>query len=386
MRARRIASLVLAAAVWTASGGGAVLLRPAVSLAAEPAIGAVAPAVAALASTVVASEVPSGSIEPTVPPSTDATLTLLAVGDIMCHAAQLQAARTRGGYSFLEAFSPLQQIISGADIAVGNLETTLSDRSFSGYPAFKTPRQFADAIKWAGFDVLSTANNHTLDGGARGVRYTTSYLDRIGIAHFGSNNVAPIVVEKNGIKIAFASYTYSSNGIRSPFRSAVNRINLARMRADIQAVRPTVDLVVVFMHWGTEYSTSIERATRSQGRYIIDSGADLVLGSHPHVVRPVEQYKGRYIVYSMGNFLSGQSKNLTDLGTMVTADVIKRDGVTTVSGMKVLPVFRDRSSGAGRRTYRTVLLGRNDRLISKADRSRMATYKTFCKRMFRGYY
>jgi poly-gamma-glutamate capsule biosynthesis protein CapA/YwtB (metallophosphatase superfamily) len=111
-----------------------------------------------------------------------------------------------------------------------------------------------------------------------------------------------------------------------------------------------------------------------------------VLGSHPHVVRPVEQYKGRYIVYSMGNFLSGQTKSLTDLGTMVTADVIKRDGVTAVSGMKVLPVFRDRTSGAGRRTWRTVLLGRNDRLISRADRTRMASYRTFCKRMFRGYY
>jgi poly-gamma-glutamate capsule biosynthesis protein CapA/YwtB (metallophosphatase superfamily) len=375
MRTRRIVALGLALVVW-----GSALAGTGVT---SVAFGAESTPVAAIAS---APGAPVGSAEVTPTPSTDATLTLLAVGDIMCHAGQLTAARTRGGYGFLEAFSPVQSIISGADLAVGNLETTLSDRSFSGYPAFKSPRQFADAIKWAGFDVLSTANNHTLDGGARGVRYTTSYLDRIGIAHFGSNNPAPIIVEKNGIKIAFASYTYATNGIRSPFRSAVNRLNMARIRADIQAVKPTVDLVVVFVHWGAEYQTSIERTTRSQGRYLIDSGADLVLGSHPHVVRPVEQYKGRYIVYSMGNFLSGQTKSLTDLGTMVTADVIKRDGVTAVSGMKVLPVFRDRTSGAGRRTWRTVLLGRNDRLISRADRTRMASYRTFCKRMFRGYY
>ncbi len=380
MRARRAIAVVLTAMLASAACLPA-FVAPALSFAAEPPTTATVPVASALS----AAET-SPSVEPTPTPSTETSLTLLAVGDIMCHIAQLKVARTRSGYGFFESFSPVAPTISAADLAVGNLETTLSDRSFSGYPAFKTPRQFADAIKWAGFDVLSTANNHTLDGGARGVRYTTSYLDRIGIRHFGSNDPAPIVVERNGIKIAFASYTYATNGIRSPFRTAVNRINLARMRADIQAVKPSVDMVVVFVHWGAEYQTSVERATRSQGRYLIDSGADLVLGSHPHVVRPVEQYRGRYIVYSMGNFLSGQSKNLTDLGAMVTVKVTKNEAGTTVSGLRVLPVFRDRTSGAGRRTYRTVLLDRSDRLISSADRRRMAGYRTFARRMFRGYY
>jgi poly-gamma-glutamate capsule biosynthesis protein CapA/YwtB (metallophosphatase superfamily) len=374
MMGRRSVALVLAATL-TLATGGSTLVSPVVAFAAGP--------VAPVESMPVLA---SGDTSPSVEPS----MTLLAVGDIMCHAAQLKAAKTRSGYSFTASFAPVAATIGAVDLAVGNLETTLSDRRYSGYPAFKSPRQFADAIKAAGFDVLSTANNHTLDGGARGVRFTTSYLDGIGVAHFGSNNPAPIIAERNGIKVAFASYTYATNGIRSSFAGAVNRINLTRMRADIEAVRPSVDLVVVFVHWGSEYKTTVESRTRTQGRYLIDSGADLVLGSHPHVVRPVELYKGRYIVYSMGNFISGQSKRLTDLGTMVTAKVTKRAEGTTVSDLRVLPVFRDRTPGAGSATYRTVLidqaLSTPDRRISRADRSRMLSYRTFCKRMYPGYY
>jgi poly-gamma-glutamate capsule biosynthesis protein CapA/YwtB (metallophosphatase superfamily) len=321
--------------------------------------------------------------------TTDASMTILAVGDIMAHVGQLNAARRRGTYGFTESFAPVKPAIEAADLAVGNLETTLSRSRYSGYPAFKTPVAFADAIKWAGFDALTTANNHSLDGGAKGVRYTTAYLDSIGIAHFGTNNTAPVVVEHDGIKIAFASYTYSTNGIRTPFAGAVNRIGLARMRSDIQAVRPSVDLVIVFMHWGREYSTSVENSTRSQARYLVDSGADMVLGSHPHVVRPVETYNGRYIVYSMGNFLSGQSKRLTDLGAMVTVKATKTVAGTTISDLIVRPTFRDRTSGKGRSTYRTVLikeqLATPDRLISKADKVKMRGYLAFSRRMYGSY-
>jgi hypothetical protein len=332
----------------------------------------VAPAIAFAVETSPSVE-PSIPVEPTA--TVETTLSLLAVGDLMVHDAQLKYAGSGGRYGFNESFGAVKSTISAADIAVGNLETTLSGRGFSGYPAFRSPRQYADALKNAGFDVLSTANNHSLDGGKGGVKYTVSYLDSIGVGHFGTNSPAPLVVERNGIKIAFLSYTYSTNGIRSPFRTAVNRMDLRQIRRDIAAVRPNVDTVVVFMHWGAEYSTTPERATKSLGRGIIDAGADLVLGSHPHVVRPVEQYRGKYIVYS------------TDLGIMARVLVTKKDGVTTVSDMRVLPVFRDRSSGAGRRTYRTVLIdAKPDRLITSADRQKMAGYRTFCRRMYGKYY
>lgn len=323
-------------------------------------------------------------------PATETSFTMLAVGDLMCHAAQLKAARAGGGYSFGEAFAAVAPTIAAADLAIGNLETTLSDRGFRGYPAFRSPTAYADALRGAGFDLVSTANNHALDGGARGVGFTTAYLDSIGMRHVGTGDPSPAIVEVNGIKVAFVSYTYATNGIRSPFATAVNRMDLGRIRADIQSVRPSVDLVVVFLHWGAEYKTGVEPSTRALGRALVDSGADLVLGSHPHVVRPIEVYNGRYIVYSMGNFISGQSKKLTDLGIAVRLKVVKGPGGTTVGDVRVMPAYRDRSPGARRSAYRTLFideaLATPDRLVSAADRKRMASYRTFCQRMFPGLY
>jgi poly-gamma-glutamate synthesis protein (capsule biosynthesis protein) len=281
--------------------------------------------------------------------------------------------------------------VSNADIAIGNLETTLSDLPpWMGYPKFRSPPSYASALKSTGFDVLSTANNHSLDGGAKGVRNTSKVLDKLKIAHVGSNKRTIAIVSRGNIKVAFLSYTFSTNGIGSPFKGAVNRINRAQMRRDIKAARKRADFVVVVVHWGTEYSRTPERATRKLGRALIDSGADLILGSHPHVVRPVERYRGHYIVYSMGNFISGQSKGMTDLGIMVQAKIVKGASGTAAAKLKVLPVYRDRTSGAGCRSYRTVLidsaLSGHESMISGSDRRAMRRYRSYCRRMFKGYY
>ncbi|MDO8963748.1 MAG: CapA family protein [Coriobacteriia bacterium] len=364
-----------------------VCIIPSVALGSTPgSVAAVAPGLS-FAATVVPD--PTGTPEPTVtpPPATDATITLLAVGDLMCHRDQLAKARTHGGYDFfpgLRAFAPLA---SGADIAVGNLETTLRTSGFTGYPAFRSPRQYADALKRAGFDVLTTANNHSLDGGRTGVRYTASYLDRIGIAHTGTDNDGPAIVERDGVKVAFLAYTYATNGIRSPYAGAVNRLNMTSMRRAIVHARTHADIVVVCPHWGTEYSSVPEARTRVMARALIDAGADLVLGSHPHVVRPIEKYRGHYIVYSMGNFISAMAKPRTDLGIAVRVVITKRAGVAGVASLKVIPVWRDRSSGAGTSTYRTVSIQRalavRDRLTSASDRARMRNHLAYCRRMYR---
>jgi poly-gamma-glutamate capsule biosynthesis protein CapA/YwtB (metallophosphatase superfamily) len=322
------------------------------------------------------------------PPAEDATVTLISVGDLMVHVGQLTSARTHGVYDFAPSFRQVASTISAADVAVGNLETTLRGSGFTGYPCFRSPKSYAAALKGAGFDVLTTANNHTFDGGAYGVRYTTDYLDRIHVAHTGSNGAGPAIVEHDGVKIAFLAYTYATNGIHSPFSGAVNRISLANMRKQIAAARTQADLVVVCPHWGTEYRSTPEAATHALAQDLIDAGADLILGSHPHVVRKVHSYKGHYIVYSMGNFISWMSKPLTDLGIMVQATITRRDGVTAVSSLKVLPVFRDTSHGQGTSTYRTVLISKalqpHASLISAADRSRMRSYLSYCKRMYGG--
>jgi poly-gamma-glutamate capsule biosynthesis protein CapA/YwtB (metallophosphatase superfamily) len=343
-------------------------------------------AYAAASPTASASSETTPSEETTPQPPADATMTVLAVGDLMVHRGQLSVARAGISYNFAPSLRPVEPVISAADIAVGNLETTLRGSGFSGYPAFRSPRSFARALQDAGFDVLTTANNHTLDGGAYGVRYTSDYLDSLGIAHTGSNRAGPAIVEHDGVKIAFLAYTYATNGIHSPFSGAVNRIKLATMKHAIAAARAQADLVVVCPHWGTEYSRGIEKSTRAKARALIDAGADIILGSHPHVVRPIEKYKGHYIVYSMGNFLSGMSKPYTDLGIMVDATVTRAGGVTSVASLRVLPVYRDMSSGRGSSAFRTVLISSalkpGASMISTADRRRMRSYLRYCKRVY----
>jgi poly-gamma-glutamate synthesis protein (capsule biosynthesis protein) len=332
---------------------------------------------------------PSAETTPSVDetPSLDATVTLLTVGDLMCHSQQFTAARYGSGYDFYPVFQPLASQIATADIAAGNLETTLhSSGPYTGYPCFKTPRSYADAMKKAGFDVLTTANNHALDAGASGVRETAAYLDHLGIAHTGTDYDAPAIVVHDGVRIAYLAYTYGTNGIHSPFPGAVRRINLTRMKANIAWARQRADLVIVLPHWGAEYSSVPESRIRTMAKALIDAGADLILGSHPHVVRPVEKYKGHYIVYSMGNFVSGMSDHDTDLGIMVKATVVKRDTGTRVASLTVVPVFRDRTYGAGRSTYRVVdivrTLAHPDSRTSGSDIARMKHYLAYCRHMF----
>jgi len=258
--------------------------------------------------------------------------------------------------------------------------------AYSGYPCFRTPRSYADALKKAGFDVLTTANNHALDGGASGVRNTAAYLDKLKLAHTGTDNDGPAIVEHDGVKIAYLAYTYATNGIHSPFAGAVNRIDLARMKKAIASARKKADLVIVCPHWGVEYTSAPRAATVTLAKALIDAGADLILGSHPHVVQPVRTYKGHYIVYSMGNFVSGMSVTYTDLGIMVKATVVRRASGTRVASLKVVPVYKDHTSGAGRSSYRVVdiahTLAAPDSRTSAYDKSRMRAYLRYCRTMF----
>ena len=321
---------------------------------------------------------------------TPRSVTMLAVGDLMCHTGQLSAARSAGRYSFAPSFSAVAPIIKSADLAVGNLETTLRGSGFSGYPRFRTPTSYADALKDAGFDVLTTANNHALDGGASGVRYTTKYLDGLGIPNAGTNGRRWTIVTVKGVRIALLPYTYATNGISSPFAGAVSRIDYRAIQRDIASARKVAEFVVVYLHWGTEYSMTPEETSRRLAHNLIDSGADLILGSHPHVIRPVESYHGHYIVHSMGNFLSGQVRQYTDLGIMVRITIVRSGSGVRATGVEVMPVYRDRSPGRGTSTYRTVAIDRElsepDRLISGADAGAMRSYRALCARMFGSYY
>ena len=240
--------------------------------------------------------------------------TLLAVGDMML--SREVERRTKLLDDFHAPFLETKEMLSNADLTFGNLETPLLDGNPVGVNQmyFRADPRFAEGLSWAGFDVLSLANNHTTNFGVDGLDSTLSLLNEAGISYVGagydkSEAWSPIVKEVNGLKIAFLAYTDDVITLFNPVpnRSTVALMNLNSLQASVEELRPKVDLIVVSMHSGVEYNTTNPTSTQLEFAHTaIDAGADLVLGHHPHVLQPVEEYKGKLIFYSLGNFVFDQ--------------------------------------------------------------------------------
>ncbi len=257
----------------------------------------------------------------------DITINLAVIGDIMCHNTQYMDAYKDGIYDFSYVFDDIREELKKADISVGNLETTFAgkDRGYSSYPSFNTPESLAWAIKDAGIDLLSTANNHSLDTGYTGLESTINYLDEAEILHTGTyksqeTQNQTTIVEVKGVKIAFLSFTYGTNGIPIPEGREycinlinddfiINRLNLAKEQ--------NPDIICVFMHWGEEYETTPNSEQQRLAKLLFENGTNIILGSHPHVLQKMEkvdfEYDGKlsegFVIYSLGNFVSGQNKD-----------------------------------------------------------------------------
>jgi len=213
---------------------------------------------------------------------------------------------------------PLQRVapvIRSADIAFANLETPLSDRARHN-GAFRTPTVFADGLRWAGFDVVSTANNHALDAEGEGLADTKEALWRAGVGAVGTGmNLEdarrPFIVERNGIRVGFLGYAQFVNGGSSNFaqpdRPGVAPLDPFLIEEDIRHLRDQVDYVVLSFHWAIENSQETHPMAREFAHRMVDAGADIILGHHPHVPRGVETYKGKVIFYSFGNLIFGHA-------------------------------------------------------------------------------
>lgn len=268
-------------------------------------------------------------------------ITLLFAGDLMQHVTQINAARTADGtYDYSSYFDKLADYIRGFDLAVANLEVTLGGKPYSGYPQFCAPDPYIYAIRDAGFDVLSTANNHCCDTGRRGVERTIRMLDSLGLAHVGTyadtasrRRDYPLLVEKNGFRIAFLCYTYGTNGIPVPRGNVVNLIDRAQILTDIRAARAMrPDCIIALMHWGIEYALLPTGEQRELADWLFQNGVTHVIGGHPHVVQPMEvrtdSLGGRhFLAYSLGNFISNQWMENCDGGLMVALTLEKDTAV-----------------------------------------------------------
>jgi poly-gamma-glutamate capsule biosynthesis protein CapA/YwtB (metallophosphatase superfamily) len=270
-------------------------------------------------------------------------LSLLFVGDIMQHDSNIAAAYNswQGRYDYSACFEYVAPIISSADIAFGNLELTLAGKPYKGYPQFSAPNELAYELKRVGFDVLVTANNHSVDRGRKGIERTVDVLDTLSMLHTGTfkdstsrNSTYPLLIEKNGFRLSLLNYTYGTNGIPVPKPTIVNLIDTIQIKKDMVTARnQQSDAIIVFMHWGDEYQSLPNKTQKQLAELCFRQGAKLVIGAHPHVLQPMEwrKDKDQFVVYSLGNFISGQRPRYRDGGAMLWLDLQKVKYDTTSS-------------------------------------------------------
>ena len=296
----------------------------------------------------------------------DTNIKMAVIGDIMCHNSQYKDAHDskNNTYDFSYVFSDIKEYISSADIAIGNLEKTFAgkERGYSNYPRFNTPEQLATNLKDFGIDVVSTANNHCMDTNYTGLVSTLKYLDEAGISHTGTNETEEqqnqiLVKDVNGVKIAFLSFTYGPNGITIPVDKsfAVNLIDEDLILRQIKlAKEQNPDLICVSMHWGIEYQLKKTQEQEKLKDLLFNNGVDIILGSHPHVLQPMKNEtitlddgstKDCFVIYSLGNFMSGQTKENTRSSVILNIDITKsgETGKTKLNKVEYIPIYMYKS-------------------------------------------
>lgn len=262
-------------------------------------------------------------------------LSLLFVGDIMQHDSNIAAAfdlETKR-YDYSACFEYVAPILRAADLTFGNLELTLAGAPYKGYPQFSAPDALAVELKKSGFDILVTANNHSLDRRRKGLERTLRVLDSLQLLHTGTfrdslerSETYPLIVTKNGFQLSLLNYTYGTNGIPVTKPNIVNLIDTVLIKHDLEKARSQhSDAIIVFMHWGAEYQSLPNQEQKRLAALCFREGANLVIGAHPHVLQPMQWNKqeNQVVVYSLGNFVSGQRPRYRDGGAMVWIDLQK---------------------------------------------------------------
>lgn len=250
--------------------------------------------------------------------------TLLFVGDVMLSRGVGAKMKAAGEWAY--PFQKIGPTLAAAELAIGNLECPLSDLGHNRHHlySFRADPRSLEGLKSAGFDVVWAANNHMYDWGPEALLDTLRRLREAGILTVGAgaNDLEahyPLLMDLAGTKLAFLAYVdiEPKGAIAGPDKPGVAWLEPDRVLADIRFARRLADLVTVGLHWGIEYVSRPQRGQVELAHQMIDAGADLVVGSHPHVVQPVEQYHSRWIVYSLGNFIFDQKPGATRRGLML---------------------------------------------------------------------
>lgn len=274
------------------------------------------------------------------------TVTICILGDVMMHTEQIRnASRKGGGYDFSAYFKHIKDRIAEADIAIANMEFTLSGEPYTGYPSFSAPDSFAEYLASCGIDVLLGANNHIFDKGCEGAQRTLKELeklkDRYGVQICGlacdqehRNSTNPLVIRKRSIRIALLNMTYGTNlgadrhWPKTNYMSDTTRIKEALIKAEEN------DFTLVLPHWGTEYELKHSEEQERTAGWMARNGADMIIGTHPHVVQDRDTIDNVPVIYSLGNAVSNMSAANTQIGLMVTVSLARKEN----GDIEVLPV------------------------------------------------
>ena len=322
--------------------------------------------------------------EPEIKEPEKSEVTVLSMGDIIFHqATYLNFKDENGNYDFTHFFKEMEEEYKDK-LVVGNFETTVNpERKISGFPMFNTPATALTAIKNAGIDVLTTSNNHCIDTGSRGIATTIEEIEKNGIEHTGTftdlDHRGGIIVSRNGINIGILAYSEMFNGNDAGLKREnlymINPLNEDKIAADIKELRDKgADFIVVYPHFGIEYSFNPSNAQKYWTEYILNAGADMLVGSHPHVPQKAEilniNGEDKLAVYSLGNFISNQredniGKKLTEVGTILEFTLEKDAEKTKVVSAVLKPVYTYRfRNERGVWEYNAVLL---DNLLEKTE-------------------
>lgn len=324
---------------------------------------------------------------------------LLAVGDIMFHSPQFKAAydKESNSYDFKPSFQYIKKYVEEADLAIGNLETVTAGEEvgYSGFPRFNSPKETILALKETGFDILSTANNHSLDQGKKGIINTIDAINEYGMKNMGTykevgDNI--LIEELEGIEIGFLSYTYGLNGLdslltREELSYMINLIDEEVIRKDIEDLRGQVDLLVVSIHWGHEYHREPSAYQIELGEKMVNWGANIILGSHPHVIQKSQiiEANGRdnFIIYSLGNFLSNQrgetmGNPYTEDGLILILEIEKNlsSGETIIKNIEYIPTWVHKYWDSNKMNFEILpvspsLEGNSNGILTEGQKTRM---------------
>ncbi|MFV0249669.1 MAG: CapA family protein [Bacilli bacterium] len=271
-------------------------------------------------------------IEPVITTKVE-KLSLIMAGDVLLHSAVYEAARIdSNNFDFTSMFTDIKEIVGNYDLAYINQETIIGGKNIglSTYPRFNSPDEIGDALVDAGFNIINLANNHTLDRGEQAILYSTNYWKTKDVYAVGSYSSSeerdtPVIKNKNGITYSVLSYTTVTNGLSTKLGSEylLNVYDEEKVKEDIEKVQDSADIVIVSMHWGSEYTHTPTTEEVEIANYLSSLGVDIVIGTHPHVIQPITYIGNTLVIYSLGNFISAQEGEAKLIGMLASLEIVK---------------------------------------------------------------